>query len=84
MLRIDHRSGKHDDRVIAVAMAVHLLASGPPAIFSDYMEQLKRDPAAVPDPVYEPLNVIGAEKEPEPAELLDAREYVPKVQSFIR
>ncbi len=84
VLRIDHKSGKHDDRVIAVAMATHLLASGPRPVFSDFMEQLKREGAAPAAPVYEPLNVVGAEKEPEPAELLDAREFIPNVRSFIR
>jgi hypothetical protein len=32
VLRIDHRSGQHDDRVIACAMAVHELTMNPPVI----------------------------------------------------
>jgi len=68
VLRIDHKSGKHDDRVIAVAMATHLLASGPRPIFSDYMEAYRREQEN-PTPVA-------------PEALLDARHYVPGIASM--
>jgi len=58
VLRIDHKSGRHDDRVIAVAMAVHALTTGQRAVFSDYMRQLEAE-----DPVERALSEAAAERE---------------------
>jgi hypothetical protein len=43
VMRIDHKGGRHDDRVIAVAMAVHALTAGVRRVFSDYIDQLEED-----------------------------------------
>lgn len=71
VLRIDHKSGKHDDRVIATAMAVHLLTSSGPAPFSTYMAQLTAEPSA---PESDALS--------EYFEQIDARDVVPGISSI--
>ncbi len=53
VLRIDHQSGGHDDRVISVAMAVYELTSGSPFIGADWLDfykaQTERAAKAEPD-----------------------------------